>query len=211
MGKEALFFCFKLGEITSSYAKPSWKKVGATLMAAGIVALGVFYATTNKGKKPVVSYVDPAFGEYIASYTAGIVASGSTIRIVLTDDVGNSSQLAQGQRIGANCTEADSLWVVKAGLQTLSCIYHKGITPRQMASSEFIQGRQSPTSGRAMLELAHRYPRMTIHRHLDGVYLGSTQKKHFFPCNPDAGRHVLVVVDENGETLEQQFSVLSEL
>ena len=73
----------------------SWKKVGATLLAAGVVALGVFYVTTSKGKKPAVSYVDPAFGEFVSSYTAGIVASGSTIRIGLTSDVVDSSQVAQ--------------------------------------------------------------------------------------------------------------------
>ncbi|MEJ7645057.1 MAG: MG2 domain-containing protein [Chryseolinea sp.] len=73
----------------------SWKKVGVTLLAAGVVALGVFYITTSKGKKPVAIFVDPAFGEYVSSYTTGIIASGSTIRIVLTADAVDSSQVAR--------------------------------------------------------------------------------------------------------------------
>ncbi|MEJ7645056.1 MAG: penicillin-binding protein 1C [Chryseolinea sp.] len=180
-----------------------------------------------------------------------------------------------GQRMGSNCIETDSLWVVKAGLQTLPCVYHKRVhtssdgkfrvhsgceqiegmkeatwfvlPPAQEHyyrsknasfaalppfrrdcepqstlttmdliypkpnSSIFVPRELNGTSGRAVLELAHRNPRMTVHWHLDGVYIGSTEKKHFLPCNPPAGRHVLVVVDENGETLEQQFSVLATL
>ncbi len=63
----------------------------------------------------------------------------------------------------------------------------------------------------AVFELAHRNPNVTVHWHLDGTYLGSTQKRHHFPITPVEGKHTLVVVDENGESLEEDFEVLSKL
>jgi penicillin-binding protein 1C len=66
-------------------------------------------------------------------------------------------------------------------------------------------------SGRAICELVHRNPNTTVHWHLDGTYLGSTKKNHHLAINPDEGRHILVMVDEDGNTLEEHFEVLSRL
>jgi hypothetical protein len=41
--------------------------------------------------------------------------------------------------------------------------------------------------------------------------MGSTRKNHFLPINPEAGKHTLVMVDENGDTLEEHFEVLSKM
>lgn len=41
------------------------------------------------------SYINPAFAEYISSYTAGTVPSGATLKIVLTHDVADSAQLGR--------------------------------------------------------------------------------------------------------------------
>ena len=65
--------------------------------------------------------------------------------------------------------------------------------------------------GNAVFELAHRNPSATVHWHLDGSYLGSTQKRHNFSVNPSVGKHTLVLVDENGEALEEHFEVLSKM
>ncbi|MBA4055715.1 MAG: hypothetical protein C0490_13450, partial [Marivirga sp.] len=73
----------------------SWKKIAVAVAVVTIIALGVFYVTTSKGTKPAISYINPAFGEYITSYTAGIVGSGSTIRIVLSQDAVDSSVVGQ--------------------------------------------------------------------------------------------------------------------
>ena len=73
----------------------SWKKIAIALVAVGLVALGIFYATNSKGTKPPVTYINPAFGEFIASFTAGVIESGSTIRIMLTQDVVDSSAVGQ--------------------------------------------------------------------------------------------------------------------
>jgi penicillin-binding protein 1C len=75
----------------------------------------------------------------------------------------------------------------------------------------FIPRELNGKAGNAVFELAHRNPNTTVHWHLDGVYLGSTLKSHHFPLNPGEGKHTLVLVDENGEALEQRFEVLSKM
>ena len=39
--------------------------------------------------------VNPAFSEYITSYTAGVISSGSTVRIILANDAVDSSFIGQ--------------------------------------------------------------------------------------------------------------------
>lgn len=65
--------------------------------------------------------------------------------------------------------------------------------------------------GSAVFELAHRDPNITVHWHLDGTYMGSTQKSHHLPIHPEEGKHILVLVDENGEALEEHFEILSKM
>ncbi len=72
-----------------------WKKIAIAAAVIGIVAVGVFYVTSTKGTKPAISYINPAFGEYIASYTAGVVGSGSTIRIALSKDAVDSTAVGR--------------------------------------------------------------------------------------------------------------------
>jgi penicillin-binding protein 1C len=75
----------------------------------------------------------------------------------------------------------------------------------------FIPRELDGKSGQAVCELVHRNPNVTVHWHLDGTYLGSTKKNHHLPINPDEGRHILIMVDEDGNTLEERFEVLSRL
>ncbi|AYB31398.1 alpha-2-macroglobulin family protein [Chryseolinea soli] len=78
----------------------SWKKVAIGIVTVVVLAVGIFYATTLKGKKPAQTFVNPAFGEYISSYTAGVVPSSSTLRIILAADAVDS--LAVGQETSVN-------------------------------------------------------------------------------------------------------------
>ena len=71
------------------------KKIAIGAVAIIFVALGVFYVTNSKGTKATVTYVNPAFGEYISSFTSGVVGSGSTIRIILSQDVADSTSVGQ--------------------------------------------------------------------------------------------------------------------
>jgi penicillin-binding protein 1C len=67
-----------------------------------------------------------------------------------------------------------------------------------------LDGRRS----RTVFEVAHRRPETVIHWHLDNEYLGSTATFHQFELNPEPGKYLLVLVDENGARLEQYFEVL---
>ena len=71
-----------------------WKKIAVGAVGVAIVAIGVFYFTTGRGARPS-SFINPAFGEYIASYTAGVVPSGSYLRIVLASEAADSSSIGQ--------------------------------------------------------------------------------------------------------------------
>ncbi|HTE29606.1 MAG TPA: MG2 domain-containing protein [Chryseolinea sp.] len=72
----------------------SRKNVAITLAIAGIVAVSLIFTTSCTDKKPV-TFIDPAFGEFITTYTAGIVSSGSAVRIVLAGDAVDSSAIGQ--------------------------------------------------------------------------------------------------------------------
>jgi penicillin-binding protein 1C len=63
--------------------------------------------------------------------------------------------------------------------------------------------------GRAVFEAIHRDPRATVFWHLDQEYLGQTREFHKMAVDPSPGRHVLLLVDDRGERLEQAFEVLS--
>ena len=78
-------------------------------------------------------------------------------------------------------------------------------------SKVFIPRNLQGAPGHAVLQLAHRNPKATVFWHLDGVFVGATQKNHSLPVHPDAGKHTLLVVDETGESLEQNFEVLPNL
>lgn len=72
-----------------------WKKIALGTVAVGLAIAGIFYINSSKGSKPAAVLVNPAFGEYISSYTAGIISSGSTVRVVLAEDVVDSTQVGQ--------------------------------------------------------------------------------------------------------------------
>ena len=62
---------------------------------------------------------------------------------------------------------------------------------------------------RTVFKVAHRSPSQTIHWHLNESYLGSTTDFHEMELKPDAGKHLLTLVDENGHRLERSFRIVS--
>ncbi|MBL7875732.1 MAG: hypothetical protein JNL53_08710, partial [Cyclobacteriaceae bacterium] len=67
------------------------KKILIGVVAVGMAVAAIFYFLPGKGAKSSFnSAINPAFGEYISSYTAGVISSGSTIRIALSQDVVDS-------------------------------------------------------------------------------------------------------------------------
>lgn len=67
--------------------KAHYKKIGYGVLAAVLVVIFIFYYTTSTSQKGNPGAINPAFGEYISSYTAGVISSGSPIRIIFAKDV----------------------------------------------------------------------------------------------------------------------------
>jgi penicillin-binding protein 1C len=65
------------------------------------------------------------------------------------------------------------------------------------------------TPGRTVFKAVHRDPRATIFWHLDGAYLGETTELHDIEARPGVGKHVLTIVDDNGEEVVRTFTCLS--
>jgi alpha-2-macroglobulin len=72
-----------------------WKKLGFGAITVAVIVAAIFYYQNVKSKPSFATTINPAFGEHITSYTAGIVSSGSTVRIILTDDVVDSLEIGQ--------------------------------------------------------------------------------------------------------------------
>ena len=72
-----------------------WKKIAVGVVALAVAVIGVFYFTTSKGTRPGPAFIDPAFGEYISSYTSGVISSGSTMRIIMAKDAVDSASIGK--------------------------------------------------------------------------------------------------------------------
>jgi penicillin-binding protein 1C len=46
---------------------------------------------------------------------------------------------------------------------------------------------------------------------MDGNYLGSTQTTHHLALNPPLGKHILTIIDDSGESIEEGFEILSNM
>ena len=61
----------------------------------------------------------------------------------------------------------------------------------------------------AVFRVAHRRAQdVTLWWHLDGSYVGETRYEHQLRLAPEKGRHVLTVVDSDGEYVTVRFSVI---
>ena len=60
---------------------------------------------------------------------------------------------------------------------------------------------------RVVLEATHRNPLTKLFWHLDNVYLGETRSIHKMEILPDAGQHVLTIVDEEGHSITRKITV----
>jgi penicillin-binding protein 1C len=78
-------------------------------------------------------------------------------------------------------------------------------------SKIFIPRELDGIAGSTIFEVAHRSSVATVYWHLDGQFIGTTKKSHRLAFNPEEGNHILTLVDENGETLERRFQVISKM
>ncbi len=89
-----------------------------------------------------------------------------------------------------------------ASLSSMELIY-----PKQV-SKIYVPVELDGKPGRTVFKVAHRKPGITIHWHLDEKFMGSTTGIHELGFNPEEGVHRLILVDEEGESLEQAFEII---
>jgi penicillin-binding protein 1C len=88
-----------------------------------------------------------------------------------------------------------------ANLAAMDVIYPK------LNTQIFIPRELDGRPGSALFEVAHRNPQSTIYWHLDGDYQGATRGTHRFPITPRSGKHLLTLVDDQGEVFERSFFI----
>lgn len=62
--------------------------------------------------------------------------------------------------------------------------------------------------GELIAEVAHREPGAIVYWHIDGVYIGMSTHIHKMALKPNLGPHTLLLLDDQGNTLECQFIVM---
>jgi penicillin-binding protein 1C len=75
----------------------------------------------------------------------------------------------------------------------------------------FIPRELDGSAGKSVFELAHRNPNAEVYWHLDGEFLGSTKRTHHLSINPTEGKHVITIVDQQGEAIERRFEVVGKM
>jgi len=67
---------------------------------------------------------------------------------------------------------------------------------------------QSGKRSNCIFKAAHKNSSVTIYWHMDGNYIGSTQKFHQLSLLPEKGLHVLELTDDSGESVKCKFEVI---
>jgi penicillin-binding protein 1C len=62
--------------------------------------------------------------------------------------------------------------------------------------------------GKVVFRIAHRRDDVTLYWHLDEEYLGVTKHIHELGMQPSAGKHLVTVIDDEGNVLEKNIEVL---
>jgi penicillin-binding protein 1C len=61
-----------------------------------------------------------------------------------------------------------------------------------------------------VFEAVHQNSEVTIHWHIDDQYLASTVSHHQVAVQPDIGKHVLNLVDDNGNQISRRFEIINQ-
>ncbi len=148
-------------------------------------------------------------------------------RLIHLDETGN-------YRVNSNCEEVNKMkhvswfvlppameWYYKSKNSSYkeSPPFRKDCETSGLKSMEFIYPKQyskiyvpvelDGTMGKTVFQVAHRKAGSIIYWDLDGTYIGLTQNIHQMALAPDEGMHKITLVDEEGETVVQQFEIVS--
>jgi penicillin-binding protein 1C len=79
--------------------------------------------------------------------------------------------------------------------------------PRK-ASKIYVPVLLDGSMGKTVFEATHRSKSAVVYWHLDDVFIAQTRDIHQVELNPAIGKHTLLLLDENGNTVSQSFEVL---
>jgi penicillin-binding protein 1C len=66
----------------------------------------------------------------------------------------------------------------------------------------------SSIKGNTIFTATHRNKKTKLYWHLDDAYVGTTQQFHQLAVNLMPGKHVLTIIDEQGNSVSRNFEVL---
>ncbi len=73
----------------------------------------------------------------------------------------------------------------------------------------YVPKELSGISGKTVFEVAHRQNNAVIYWHIDNNYIGMTNGSHRLSLYPNEGMHVLTLVDNDGNTVQRKFEIIS--
>lgn len=74
---------------------PIFKKIGLAVVLLTLVVAAFLYFKSDKKQSSARTQIDPAFGEYISSYTSGVISSNTRILVILANPLGDSSDIGK--------------------------------------------------------------------------------------------------------------------
>jgi len=72
----------------------------------------------------------------------------------------------------------------------------------------FVPKEITGEKGRTVFTVTTRNGQAKLFWHLDDVFIGTTENFHQMAVNPSSGKHILTVVDENGESVTRDFEIV---
>lgn len=61
---------------------------------------------------------------------------------------------------------------------------------------------------KVVLKAVHRRRDSSVHWHLDGAYIGTTETQHDLEISPTVGKHLITIIDEDGNRVSRTFNCL---
>jgi penicillin-binding protein 1C len=77
-------------------------------------------------------------------------------------------------------------------------------------SKVYIPNELNNQKGEVILEATHRDKKATIYWHLDGEFIGATTDIHQMAVRPYFGKHTIIIIDGEANSITTSFEVLSE-
>ncbi len=97
----------------------------------------------------------------------------------------------------------------RSDCQNPSSVASMGLIYPKVNSKIYLPLQLDGTSGSTVFEATHRNSSAIVYWHLDGQFIGVTQRSHHVSLAPYPGKHFLTLVDDSGETLQRRFEVIS--